>query len=170
MKETRRSTIVNPRYMDIVFALIFLGVFAGAYGYTLTLPSPVLPGDPGAGFFPRLISAASVIFCVMLIVKRVLQVRMSNKDQQPDSIEVRPGPFFIIAGSVAGLILAMHYIGSEISFFAFLFILLGLRTRRWLWSFIVSLLSSAVIYVVFVALLNVHLPVLFLPQYINFNF
>lgn len=159
---------MNLKHMDIVFALIFIVVFAGAFGTALTFPTPVLPGDPGAGFFPKLISIASLIFCVLLLTKRFLQIKKPDQNQQPVLIDAGLGPFFIIAGSVTCLIVGMRYLGSELSFFLFLFVLLGLRTKRWVWSLVISLISTAVIYVVFVALLNVHLPVLFLPKYINF--
>ena len=160
---------MNLKHSDIIFALIFIVVFAGAFGTAMTFPTPVLPGDPGAGFFPKLISIASLIFCFLLLAKRVLQLRSAEKDHQPTLIESGFGSFVIITGSVVCLLLGMHYIGSELSFFAFLFILLGMRTKRWVWSFVISVISSAVIYIVFVALLNVHLPVLFLPKYITFG-
>ena len=158
---------MNVRRMDIVFTLIFICMFTGAFWVSLKFEPPVLRGDPGAAFFPQMISIASLFFCVVLLVQRLSQIK-SESDQQANKIVIEFRPFFVTGGFVAGLILAMHYFGSEIAFFIFLFVLLGMRTKRWLWALIVSFISTAIVYIVFVALLNVHLPVLFLPQYINF--
>lgn len=158
---------MNVRRMDIVFTLIFICLFMGAFLVSLKFEPPVLRGDPGAAFFPQMISIGSLFFCVVLLVQRVLQIK-SESDQQANRIVIVFRPFLVTVGFVAGLILAMHYFGSEIAFFVFLLVLLGMRTQRWVWALIVSLISTAIVYIVFVALLNVHLPVLFLPKYINF--
>ena len=158
---------MSLRNIDIIVAFIFAGAFSGAIIYSLTFPPPVLPGDPGAAFFPRLISITALIFCVVLIIQRFWRTS-TEKEQKTEKVHVQFSQFFLIVLFVAGLIIAMHFIGSEIAFFAFLTILLGMRTQRWLWSAITSVVSTVIVYIVFVALLNVHLPVLFLPKYINF--
>ncbi len=156
---------VDNRYVDIFFAVLFIGLFAGAFVVSLAFEPPVLSGDPGAAFFPQLICTVSLFFSVILLFQRIFRAgRSSSKGRT--SIDLPPflASFFL----VAGLIFAMVRIGSEISFFSFLFILMGWRTGKWFWAFMVAIVSTIVLYGVFVILLNVHLPLLFLPKYVNF--
>lgn len=158
---------ITNRYIDIIYAVLFTGLFAGAFLVSLSFEPPVLSGDPGAAFFPQLISVASLLFSLTLLFQSVL--RAGSTDGAARGKTKLDLPHFLISFFlVAGLILAMVSIGSEFSFFAFLFILLGLRTGRWLWAALVAAVSTIIIYGVFVVILNVRLPLLFLPKYITF--
>jgi len=69
--------------------------------------------------------------------------------------------------SVLALIAGMAFVGFEPAAFGFLFILLGWRTGRWVWAAITSIIAVGLMYLAFVALLKVHLPMLFLPKYLT---
>lgn len=158
---------LDNRHVEIVYAVLFIVIFSGAFVISLYFEPPVLSGDPGAAFFPKLICTASLFFSVILLFQRVFKAR-ENSGSAKGKTRLDLPPFLLNFFLVGGLILGMARIGSEISFFAFLFILLGLRTGRWLWAASIAVISTLVIYAVFVAFLNVRLPLLFLPKYINF--
>ena len=158
---------LDNRLVEIVYAVLFICLFSGAFYISLSFEPPVLSGDPGAAFFPKLICTASLVFSIILFIQRALKAR-KNSGSAKDKTRLDLPPFLLNFFLVGGLILGMARLGSEISFFAFLFILLGLRTGRWLWAASIAVISTLVIYAVFVGFLNVRLPLLFLPKYINF--
>ncbi|MFY0615242.1 MAG: tripartite tricarboxylate transporter TctB family protein [Hyphomicrobiaceae bacterium] len=159
---------VNIRTADLVVAilLIVISVFAG-YVTTTWLP-PVLPGDPGAAFFPRIALAVVLLFSLVLLVQSATKFRLTEADQSALTVTIDLGQF-IITIVLSGLMVAgLGYVGFEVSAFAFLIVLLGMRTSRWLWSVVVSAISVAIMYLVFVIALQVRLPLTFLPYHLDF--
>lgn len=157
---------ISQRTGDIAGALIFIAVGIIAFLVTLDFLPPVLPGDPGAAFFPRLIVSVLILFGVILVIQR-LRGRTPD-DDSTNTVDVDVASFTVTVGSVLGLILVMDYVGFEPAAVAFLFILLGWRTGRWIWALITSVVAMLLMYLTFVALLKVQLPMLFLPKYIYF--
>lgn len=155
---------ISPRMGDIVGAAIFIAVAIAAYLISRDFLPPVLPGDPGAAFFPRLIVSVMLLFSIILIVQRVR--RRHAETDKASVIGVDVASFSVTVFSVLGLIVVMAYVGFEPAAVGFLFILLGWRTGRWLWALVVSVVAMLLMYLTFVALLKVQLPMLFLPKYI----
>lgn len=163
---------VDIRVADIVGAVLLLGITVFAYYTTTTWIPPVLPGDPGAAFFPRIALGVIFLFSLILLFQRAFAMRKALQESSPQtaddniiSIDVLQ---FIVAALFSGAVVAgMEYIGFEPAAFTFLFILLGWRTGRWMWSFITSIIAVAIMYFVFVAVLTVRLPLLFLPKYFS---
>lgn len=140
---------------------------------TLGFDPPALEGFPGAAFFPQLILIALLALAGALLVRGVIR---SRQTAPADSSKAQAGnkkpyefdlvPFLLSLGGVLVLLVAMQWIGMEIATTVYLGILLWLGTRRPLWSAIMAVAGAAVMYVVFVHMLNVHLPLLFLPRYL----
>jgi hypothetical protein len=166
MKETQ----INPRAGDIAGAVVFIAISIGAFVITLSFLPPVLSGDPGAAFFPRLIVGVILLFSLILLIQRLRKRPMRREEgtSPPADIGIDLSAFGVTVGSVLALIAAMAYIGFEPAAFAFLFVLLGWRTGRWIWAAITSVIAVAILYLAFVALLKVQLPMLVLPKYIYF--
>ena len=162
---------VSQRSGDIAGALIFMGLSVGAYLVTLDFLPPVLPGDPGAAFFPRLILGVIFLFGLILLIRRLRGRHPRGGDPGGSTntgAVIDLVSFGVTTLSVLALIVGMATVGFEPAAFGFLFILLGWRTGRWIWAGITSVIAVALMYLTFVVLLKVHLPMLFLPKYIYF--
>jgi hypothetical protein len=112
------------------------------------------------------------LFSLILLYQRLRRARPSEEygavDEDTAAVEIDLSAFAVTVGSVLALVLAMAFIGFEPAAFGFLFLLLGWRTGRWVWAGVTSVLAVALLYVAFVALLKVQLPMLLLPKYLYF--
>jgi len=149
----------------MLFALVALYV-------TASFDPPVLPGFPGAAFFPRLVLVALLLFGAMLVLRtwrgrrrRAASAENAGADVD-DPIDFHPWPLVLGCAAAFGAIAAMQVAGFEIAGTLFIGAALAIRTRRWLLSASIGALSTAVMYAVFVLALQVHLPLLFLPRYL----
>lgn len=164
----------DVRVADLVGAILLLGLCVFTYFVTATWIPPVLPGDPGAAFFPRIAIGIVFVFSVILLIQRIKEIRRlpPAKDLPVDnekvvSIDVKQ---FLLAFLFSGAVVAgIGYFGFEPAAFVFLFVLLGWRTGRWLWAFVTSVVAVGVMYLLFVPLLTVRLPLMFLPEYLDLN-
>lgn len=161
---------VSLRSGNLVGAILTLAftVFA-AYETTTWIP-PVLPGDPGAAFFPRIALAIMFVFGVILLIQSVRgsKAEQISDDVAPPKVTIELSGFVLTLFYSALLVAGIWFASFEISAFAFLTYMLGIRTGRWPWSVITSIIAIAAMYVLFVLVLQVRLPLLFLPSYINF--
>ncbi len=158
----------DVRVADVVAAILLLALCGFAYYLTTTWIPPVLPGDPGAAFFPRIALGIIFFFSIILLIQRYREWRNEHKKAEDDVVVTVDLSQFILAFVFSGAVVAgINYIGFEPATFAFLFILLGWRTGRWLWAFLASIVAVAVMYIVFVPILTVRLPLLFLPKYLD---
>lgn len=156
----------DVRIADVIGSCLLLSLCGFAYYLTTTWIPPVLPGDPGAAFFPRISLAILFLFSIILLIQRYRAWRRNSVADDEDTIVSINLTQFLLAFSFSGALVAgINYVGFEPATFLFLFILLGWRTGRWMWSFIVSVLSVGFMYLLFVAVLTVRLPLLFLPKY-----
>lgn len=162
---TLKDIQISPRTGDIAGALIFIAAGVVAYCVSLDFLPPVLPGDPGAAFFPQLIVGVMLVFSAILVIQR-LRRRKQDDIENSATVGVDVSSFIVTVVSVLGLILVMDYVGFEPAAVGFLFILLGWRTGRWVWALATSVIAMLLMYAIFVALLKVQLPMLFLPKYI----
>lgn len=165
-----KNIIVSLRTGNLVGAILTLifTVFA-AYVTTTWIP-PVLPGDPGAAFFPRIALAIMFVFGVILLLQSLRGSRaesLSDEVEEPGvSLEVSGLTLTILYSSL--LVIGIWLASFEISAFAFLAYMLGLRTGRWPWAIATSIVAVLAMYALFVLVLQVRLPLLFLPWYIQF--
>lgn len=163
-----KSISVKYRTADIIGAILIL-IFAAAaiYATTTWLP-PVLSGDPGAAFFPRIALGIMVFFSTVLLFQRVRTSQIETDSEESKSAEIPIGPL-CAAVCYSGLaVIGIAIAAFEISGFAFLAFMLGVRTNNWFWAIITALISVLLMYFIFIILLNVRLPLLFLPEYFGF--
>ncbi|MGY8999252.1 MAG: tripartite tricarboxylate transporter TctB family protein [Rhodospirillales bacterium] len=159
---------VNLTKADIVNAFLLLCFsVSGVYITTTWLP-PVMPGDPGAAFFPRIALSVIFIFSFVLFVQKIRTRLHDRTTSSAPHITIDLSKFFWTLLFSSLLVAGISTIGFEFSGFLFLFILLWQRTSRWVWAFFMSLSAIAIMYLIFVLILKVRLPLLFLPDYIKF--
>lgn len=159
----------NLKTADIIFGLLFIFLSAIAYYITTTWIPPILPGDPGAAFFPKIAIAIILFFSVVLLIQ-TLRTYHSNKKVNGGAgsiIEVDVVQFLIAIVCSGALVFCIAYLKFEIAGFAFLVTLLGMRTQRWIWAVSTSVIAVLIMYFVFVVVLKVRLPLLFLPEYLS---
>lgn len=155
--------------------LILLGLVV-LFRETFHMSPPLLPGYPGDAFFPRAVLVPTIVFA-SIILFRIIVVRAG-----PDELGY-PEPTIVVEwiawASVFALCLAFAWaldrVGFEISAFILLMALLvprlavtmrGAPVRVVVWSAVLSLGSVGVIYMTFVVLLKVPLPLRILPAYL----
>lgn len=80
-------------------------------------------------------------------------------------IEVPLTPFLAIVAALVSFALILRLLGTEIAVFTAIACSLWFRTRRIGLSVLVGLAGVAVVYLLFVKVLSVHLPLLVLPRY-----
>ncbi|MFC1666030.1 tripartite tricarboxylate transporter TctB family protein [Pseudomonadota bacterium] len=158
------------RTADIVGAILLIVLSIVAYYITTTWIPPILPGDPGAAFFPRMSLGIIFLFSILLLAQKFIALRRAQIEKratETESISIDVTQFFIALVFSGLLVGCMAVIGYELAAFGFLFALLGWRTGRWLWALLTSLIAVGVMYLVFVVVLTVRLPLLFLPKYLS---
>jgi len=164
----------NMRAGGIVGAVLTLIVCAIAWYITTTWIPPILPGDPGAAFFPRIAMGIMIVFAILLLIEHYSKAKKKAADDSDtaqaakvESVNIDLFQLLVALGFSGAVVAGIHYVGFEAATFAFLFILLGWRTGRWIWALITSLIGTGLMYLVFVTVLKVRLPVAFLPKYLT---
>lgn len=157
-----------------------LGVTALIVGCTLFLfwrtrsfaPS-LLPGYPGDAFFPRIVLTFILICAAVVVLQALKGSRGKLVAEAPRDIEIDLHGLTVALAFVVGYLVVFSIIGFEIATFLFLLGLLRVRVkatgmRAWIIASVVSALAVLVLYFCFVLLLGVDMPLLFLPEYVNF--
>lgn len=163
------------------------GVLAVAFlllARTFSFAPPMLPGYPGDDLFPRLILGL-IILCGLPLFVRRLREKLARRGAAggEETFDIDAGGFAITAAIVFAFPFLLPYIGFEIATVAFLTVLFTTRLHgpvtaevvtpaiigaALLKSLAISTVTMLVLYAVFVILLKVSMPVLFLPKYIQF--
>lgn len=161
------------------------GVLAVAFlllARTFSFAPPMLPGYPGDDLFPRLILGLVILCGVPLFVRR-LREKLRGATGDEETFDIDAGGFAITAAIVFAFPFLLPHIGFEITTVAFLTVLFTTRLHgpatakvvtpaiiraALLKSLAISTVTMLVLYSVFVILLKVSMPVLFLPKYIQF--
>ncbi len=160
----------DSKTADIVLAVVLLGLSIVGYRITTTWIPPVLPGDPGAAFFPRLALAIVFFFSLVLMFQKFRTTKPAGERGRAVGLSPRSPEvlrFFAILLYSGLLVAGIAYVGFETAAFVFLFGILWWRTRRWVWAFVTSAVAVPIMYFVFVIVLNVRLPLQFLPDYLD---
>lgn len=165
-----KNISINLRKADMVGAVLFIIFSIAAFYATTTWIPPVLPGDPGAAFFPQIALIVILIFSALLLLQSFRKKANATDDDPTRARTVNIELSGLIATiAYSGLLVAgIAFAQFEISVSAFLAYMLGIRTGRWVWAAIVALISMVLMYFSFIILLKVRLPLLFLPEYLGF--
>lgn len=142
-----------------------LGGLAYLYWLTFFFGKSIVRGYPGAAFFPRLILYFTLAATLAALVVSLFGGFGERKAKR---FEFEGRDFVLTIATIAGFIVALPVLGFEITSFALLLVLLGLRLNGWLTAVVAALATTAVFYVLFVLMLQVSLPLRFLPAYVSF--
>ena len=155
--------------------LILLGL-ALLLRETFYMSPPLLPGYPGDAFFPRLVLIPTIVFA-SIILFRVIVVRSSPEDlgYLEPTIVVQWISWLTVFALCIAFAWALDRVGFEISAFVLMMALLIPRLAVTVPSSPARVVALAVaysvatigtIYLTFVVLLKVPLPLLILPAYL----
>ena len=135
----------------ILFALY---VMHGSYGMELGSPR-----QPGSGFFPFLCAAFILFTAIILLVQSFIKGMGFNKRIRTLFSGIAWYRSAAIALIMAGYILFVERIGFILTAFGLMLLLLkAVERHSWKKSLIISILATAVAYVVFDRLLRASLP------------
>jgi len=170
--------------------VVTIGLILAAAGYllwrTVSFPPSMLPGYPGDALFPRLIIALIFLCGVPLFIRRLVDM-VRGEDLQAGNggrtFDVDVRGFIIVAAIALAFPILLPIFGFEITTFVILMVLFtprfeamvkaekfdvrvvkGALTKAALFSSV----TMVVLYVIFVLLLRVHMPLLFFPKYVQF--
>ncbi|WP_047148942.1 tripartite tricarboxylate transporter TctB family protein [Aquamicrobium sp. LC103] len=154
---------------ELVTALLLLAAIAALFAHTFSFaPSPVR-GYPGAGFFPRLALIGAGLFTLAWIGLLLIggKENRTSDEEDPTEFDFELKDYAISIAAVLAYVFALDVVGFEISTFLLLAVLLLPRIGP-VAAIVAGLLTTAVLYGTFVLLLNVSVPLQFLPSYIRF--
>jgi hypothetical protein len=165
-------TLATRPTVLITTGLIFLG-FAFLFYETFNMMKPILPGYPGDAFFPRLTVGYTLIIAALIILRGVLLPRFADAPGEATHIAVNWLEFLSVAALVLIYAQVLPPVGFEITTFVFMMILLVPRytveygfLKSMVKSVVLTIPTVLVLYGVFALLLEIHLPLLFLPRYL----
>jgi len=157
----------------IVTGLIFLG-FAFLFYETFNMMKPVLPGYPGDAFFPRLAVGYTLIVAALILLRGILLPRFAAAPGESSHVSVHWLEFLSVAALVLVYAQLLPPVGFELTTFGFMLILLVPRfvvqhglVQSVVKSVAITIPTVLILYGVFALLLGIHLPLLFLPRYIQ---
>ena len=161
-----KSIEIPRRRADIYLYSVFLVLTLVAYSVTGSFPSPLLAGYPGSAMFPRLVLIVMGVICAFGLVRVLISpVRTSDKP-----LRFEFGGYFLIVCSLVVFALLLTYVGMEVAVFVFIAGGVFVRSRRVLPAVFAGLITVVVVYALFVQALSVHLPLTFLPRYLQTGF
>ena len=154
---------------------------------TFNMSPPILPGYPGDAFFPQLTMGIILLCGIPLLVTRWcdhVKERSEIEGEIGETFNIDFPGFLIVAAISLSFPFLLPVMGFEIVTFAILTILFVTRFHEFVTAekitmkiFKKSLIKAASmamitmcsLYFIFVILLNVSMPVMFFPKYINFG-
>jgi len=168
-------TVNRSRHDVVVTALIGIGIVFLLYK-TYSFSPSLLPGYPGDAFFPRII-IVFILICVALVILRAAmswaRTETSGEGGRSGLITIDFFALALVTAIIGGYVLLLSVIGFEIASFLFLAVILRPRIayegkRAWIMTIAISAVAVLIMYVSFVLLLGVDMPLMFLPKYIDF--
>ncbi|MBT3764762.1 MAG: hypothetical protein HOB79_09115 [Rhodospirillaceae bacterium] len=154
---------------------------------TFSMSPPMLPGYPGDSFFPRL-SIVLILMCgVPLIFTRYRDHVMGRGELEGEkdetfSIDIRG--FLIVTAVALSFPFLLPIFGFEIVTFSILTLWFATRFNEYVTAetmttdivvkvlvraAVMALVTMCLLYFIFVIMLNVSMPVMFFPKYIDFG-
>lgn len=157
----------------ITTGMIFLG-FAFLFYETFNMMKPILPGYPGDAFFPRLAVGYTLIIAALILLRGILLPRFAVAPGEPSHVSVHWLEFLSVAVLVLIYAELLPPVGFELTTLGFMLILLVPRfavqyglVQSVVKAVALTIPTILILYGVFALLLGIHLPLLFLPRYIQ---
>ncbi len=165
---------VPMRAVVLVTTALILGGLAFLYYETYKMQPPYEPGYPGDAFFPRLALGFSIIWALISLGRGFFlpQAAQARGGEEP-YLQAHWVEFASVIALVYIYAVLLEPIGFEITTIVFMMCLLVPRMRAesvlreaLLLGFVLSLVTMIVLYLGLVPMLNIPLPLKFLPIYI----
>ena len=121
-------------------------------------------GYAGAALFPQIALGLLILCSAKMLVERLLE-RWRGQADRTTAIDLDIAGFIPMVAVALAYALLLNRAGFEICTFALMAVLLG-RRMRLVNAICISAASTLVIYVAFALLLEVDLPLMFLPAYL----
>ena len=157
----------------ITTGMIFLG-FAFLFYETFNMMKPILPGYPGDAFFPRLAVGYTLIIAALILLRGILLPRFAVAPGEPSHVSVHWLEFLSVAALVLVYAELLPPVGFELTTLGFMLILLVPRfavqhglVQPVVKAVALTIPTIIILYGVYALLLGIHLPLLFLPRYIQ---
>ncbi len=185
-EESGRTGQILASTGDLIAVGGVLALSLVLFVHTFSFAPPMLPGYPGDDLFPRLILGLIILCGAPLFARRLRERRAQarrGRTSDDETFDIDVGGFLITAAIVFSFPFLLPVIGFEITTVAFLTVLFATRLHgpvtaeivtpaiiraALLKSLVISVVTMLVLYSVFVILLKVSMPVMFLPKYIQF--
>lgn len=185
------ETAVTSKVLSTTGDLIAVGSVVAGTLYllyeTFNMSPPMLPGYPGDSFFPQLTIGLILLCGIPLLITRYVdhtkgRGELEGEADKTFNIDI-PG-FLVVAAIMMSFPFLLPILGFEIVTFTILTILFTTRfnevvTAETLTMAIflralkraaaMAMITTCSLYFIFVILLNVSMPVMFFPKYINFG-
>jgi hypothetical protein len=167
---------LHRRTAELVTALVLLALVAFLMLEAAELPPSPVRGYPGAAFFPMLALGGTGLFILAWIAVAILRRPAEAAASRPGGEEPADAPRFafelrdylVTIAATLAFVYGMNLVGFEISAFAVLAVLLWTRMANPAVAVATAALTMLVLYGTFVLLLNVSMPLLVLPRYVQF--
>jgi hypothetical protein len=185
------ETAVTRKVLLTTGDLVAVGTVVVATLYllyeTFGMSPPILPGYPGDAFFPQLTMGIILICGIPLLINRYRDhvnghSKIEGEADETFNIDIRG--FMIVAAISLSFPFLLPVLGFEIVTFTILTVLfvtrfyevvsaetltLNIFRRALIKAAIMAMITMCSLYFIFVILLNVSMPVMFFPKYINFG-
>lgn len=161
--QTMYSITLTRRQADLILFTVFLVFALGAYQFTASFPSPLLPGYPGSAMFPRLVLVTMGVIAAFGVLRGI---RASGERAPRGRVTIPVTPIVASIAFLCVFAALLTLLGMEVAVFAAIAGALFYRTRKALFSLSFGLGAVIVVYLLFVQVLSVHLPLLLLPRYL----
>jgi hypothetical protein len=166
-------TLPTPATVLVITGLIFLG-FAFLFYETFNMMKPILPGYPGDAFFPRLTVGYTLIVAALILMRGILIPRLAAAPGEASHVSVHWLEFLSVAALVFLYAQLLPPVGFELTTLGFMLILLVPRfavqksfVESVVFTIALTIPTILILYSVFALLLGIHLPLLFLPRYLQ---
>jgi len=155
---------LRRRAAELATAVLLIAAIVCLFVDTFSFPPSATRGYPGAAFMPRV-----VLVCTAFVVVVWLIRTLGHKTKTPEggeSFAFQYRAYISTLGGVLAFVVALDWVGFEISCFALFVAYLVPRVSSVWAAVLASALATLVLYAVFVLILGVSLPLLFLPEYV----
>jgi len=158
--------IVRWKAEAVTYALLLAG-FSYSYWLTFSFGKSLVRGYPGAAFFPRLILYFTIA-ATLAALTGAIYYGVTSKGKTADNF-VFEGREFILSVLAIGVFIALlPILGFELTTLITMFALLVVRLGGWLQALVVAMITMIACYGLFALMLNVSLPLRFLPAHVTF--
>ena len=185
------ETTVTRKVLLTTGDLVAIGATVTATLYllyeTFGMSPPILPGYPGDAFFPQLTMGIILICGIPLLITRYrdhVKGRGEIEGESDETFNIDIPGFIVVAAISLSFPFLLPILGFEIVTFTILTVLfvtrfyevvsaetltLDIFRRALIKAAAMAMITMCSLYFIFVILLNVSMPVMFFPKYINFG-